>query len=139
MAKVGQRIIDPSQMDLTVLVCRIDTRDINIGKPDNPHHCAVARALNRRLKRKFYAVVTQTDLWIMDRQKQVERFRCALPVDVQNFVCNFDNGVLPPDPRINFYLECPKDFLQPHRYSFSIPKPEDPFKKAFIDAFTGEK
>jgi hypothetical protein len=138
LAKVLQRITDRDQMNLTVLVCRIDTRDINIGRPDNPHNCAVARALNRRLKRKFYAVVTQTDLWIMDRQEKIERFRCSLPVDVQQFICNFDNGVRLPDPRINFYLECPKEFLQPHRNIFSIPKPEDPFKKAFIDAL-GEK
>ena len=139
MAKVLQRITDRDQINLTILVCRIDTRDINIGKPDDPHNCAVARALNRRLKRKFYAVVTQTDLWIMDRKKKVERFRTILPADVQRFVCNFDNGVLPATPRMNFYLECPVEFLQPHRNAFSVEKPDDPFTRLFVDALVKEK
>ena len=138
MAKVGQRIIDPSQMDLTILVCRIDTRDIRIGKPDDPYQCAAAKALNRRLKKKFRAVVTQTDLWILNRLTEEERFRCTLPPEMQKFVCDFDNGILPLTHRINFYLRCPREFLQPNRNAFSIEKPDDPFARIFIETIREE-
>ena len=138
MAKVLQRITDPLQMNLTTLVCRIDTRDITTGKADDPRQCAAAKALNRRLKQKFRAVVTQTDLWILDRFSEAERFRCPLPSDLQKFVCNFDNGILPLEHRINFYLSCPKEFLQPHRNKFSVGRPNDPFTRVFMDALIGD-
>ena len=134
LAKIRQRITDPSQMNLTTLVCRIDIRDVKTGKPDDPYQCAAAKALNRRLKKKFRAVVTQTDFWILDRLSEKEQFRCTLPPEMQKFVCNFDNGILPLDNRINFYLRCPREFLQPNRNAFSIEKPDDPFTRIFIEA-----
>lgn len=126
-------------MNLTTLVCRIDTRDIKIGKQDDPHQCAAAKALNRRLKSKYRAVITQTDLWILSRLSEAERFRCTLPPEMQKFVCDFDNGTLPLEHRVNFYLACPKEFLQPHRNQFSVERSDDPFARVFIDALVHDK
>ena len=138
LAKIRQRITDASQMNLTTLVCRIDTRDIKIGKPDDPRQCAAAKALNRRLKKKFRAVVTQTDLWILNRFSEAERFRCTLPPEMQKFVCDFDNGILPLEHRINFYLSCPKEFLHPKNNYFSVERSDDPFTRMFIEAMREE-
>jgi|TARA_R110002020_G_scaffold225657_1_gene435717 hypothetical protein len=129
-----QRITDPAQMNLTMLVCRIDTRDLNIGKPDDPYQCAAAKALNRRLKARFRAVVTQTDVWIFSKKANQPRFRVSLSKEMKQFVCNFDNGIMPSHSRVNFYLQCPKEFLQPHRNEFSMENPANPFERLFIKA-----
>jgi len=111
-----QRITDKRQMDLRPFVCLLDIRDINAGIEDNPRHCPVARALNRRLKARFVCLVTSTHVWVVDRVTGLARFKHRLPDSLQEFVQTFDAGLRTWQARrVRWDLQAPAEVVRTER------------------------
>jgi hypothetical protein len=123
-----QRITDPAQMDLQPLVCRIDKRDLEEGVKDSPTHCPAAKALNRRLRPRFQALVSVTDVWIVERKSGKTRFRHKLPALLKKFIREFDMGIMPYTTRNDFFLKAPSALLASHKNNLILSNPNKPFK-----------